>query len=62
MLKQSNYKEKTMLIGTQFIASNGRTVTAIFDEKGKEVKWEIWGVRFPRMFYKLSDYLRYMTK
>lgn len=62
MLRQSNYKEKTMLIGTQFIASNGRTVTAIFDEKGKEVKWEIWGVRFPRMFYKLSDYLRYMTK
>lgn len=62
MLRQSNYKEKTMLIGTQFIASNGRTVIAIFDEKGKEVKWEIWGVRFPRMFYKLSDYLRYMTK
>lgn len=62
MLRQSNYKEKTMLIGTQFIASNGRTVTAIFDEKGKEVKWEIWCVRFPRMFYKLSDYLRYMTK
>ncbi|MDT2619230.1 hypothetical protein P7D33_00055 [Lactococcus petauri] len=50
-----------MLIGTQFIASDGSTVTTIFDEKGKEVKWEIWGVRFPRMFYKLSDYLRYMT-
>ena len=50
-----------MLIGTQFTASNGSTVTAIFDEKGKEVKWEISNVRFPRMFHKLSDYLRYMT-
>lgn len=50
-----------MLIGIQFTTSNGSTVTAILDEKGKEVKWEIWGVRFPRMFYKLSDYLRYMT-
>lgn len=50
-----------MLIGTQFIASDGSTVTTIFDEKGKEVKWEIWGVRFPRVFTVLSDYLRYMT-
>ena len=50
-----------MLIATQFIASNDSIVTAILDEQGKEVKWEIWGVRFPRMFYKLSDYLRYMT-
>lgn len=51
-----------MLIGTQFIASDGSTVTVILDEKGKEVKWEISNVRFPRMFHKLSDYLRYMTK
>lgn len=50
-----------MLIATQFVASNDSIVTAILDEQGKEVKWEIWGVRFPRMFYKLSDYLRYMT-
>lgn len=50
-----------MLIGTQFTASNGSTVTAILDEQGKEVKWEIWGVRFPRVFTVLSDYLRYMT-
>lgn len=51
-----------MLIGTQFKASNGSIVTAILDEQGKEIKWEIWGVRFPRIFYTLSDYLRYMTK
>lgn len=51
-----------MLIGTQFTATNGIMVTTILDEKGKEVKWEIWNVRFPRIFYKLSDYLRYMTK
>ncbi|MDG6154907.1 hypothetical protein NF716_00830 [Lactococcus formosensis] len=50
-----------MLIATQFIASNDSIVTAILDDQGKEVKWEIWGVRFPRIFYKLSDYLRYMT-
>ncbi|MDC0808959.1 hypothetical protein [Lactococcus petauri] len=50
-----------MIIATQFVASNDSIVTAILDEQGKEVKWEIWGVRFPRMFYKLSDYLRYMT-
>ncbi|MFD2254377.1 hypothetical protein ACFSJM_08490 [Lactococcus formosensis subsp. bovis] len=50
-----------MLIGTQFTANNGSTVTVILDEKGKEVKWEIWGVRFPRVFTVLSDYLRYMT-
>ncbi|MDG6142475.1 hypothetical protein NGA84_03830 [Lactococcus formosensis] len=51
-----------MLIATQFVASNDSIVTAILDEQGKEVKWEIWGVRFPRIFYTLSDYLRYMTK
>lgn len=51
-----------MLIATQFVASNGSTVTAILDEQGKEIKWEISNVRFPRMFHKLSDYLRYMTK
>jgi hypothetical protein len=50
-----------MLIATQFIASNDSIVTAILDEQGKEVKWEIWGVRFPRVFTVLSDYLRYMT-
>ncbi|MDG6113783.1 hypothetical protein [Lactococcus formosensis] len=50
-----------MLIATQFIASNDSIITAILDEQGKEVKWEIWGVRFPRVFTVLSDYLRYMT-
>lgn len=50
-----------MLIATQFVASNDSIVTVILDDQGKEIKWEIWGVRFPRMFYKLSDYLRYMT-
>ncbi|MFQ6324327.1 hypothetical protein [Lactococcus garvieae] len=50
-----------MLIATQFVASNDSIVTAILDEQGKEVKWEISNVRFPRMFHKLSDYLRYMT-
>lgn len=50
-----------MLIATQFIASNDSIVTAILDDQGKEVKWEIWGVRFPRVFTVLSDYLRYMT-
>lgn len=50
-----------MLIATQFIASNDSIVTAILDEQGKEVKWEIWGVRFPRVFYRLGDYVRYMT-
>ena len=50
-----------MLIATQFVSSNDSIVTAILDEQGKEVKWEIWGVRFPRVFTVLSDYLRYMT-
>ncbi|MDG6126416.1 MULTISPECIES: hypothetical protein [Lactococcus] len=50
-----------MIVATQFIASNDSIVTAILDEQGKEVKWEIWGVRFPRVFTVLSDYLRYMT-
>ena len=51
-----------MLIATQVVASNDSIVTAILDDQGKEIKWEIWGVRFPRIFYTLSDYLRYMTK
>ncbi|WP_192827243.1 hypothetical protein [Lactococcus garvieae] len=51
-----------MIIGTQFTASNGSTVTVIVDEQGKEVKWDISNVRFPRVFTVLSDYLRYMTK
>lgn len=50
-----------MIVATQFIASNDSIVTAILDEQGKEVKWEIWGVRFPRVFTVFSDYLRYMT-
>ncbi|MDC0825479.1 hypothetical protein [Lactococcus petauri] len=50
-----------MLIATQFVASNDSIVTAILDDQGREIKWEIWGVRFPRVFNVLSDYLRYMT-
>lgn len=47
-----------MLICEQFQTTDGRTVTKFFTRD----LWAVSADGFTRKFYRLSDFLRYMTK
>jgi hypothetical protein len=47
-----------MIICEQFITSDGRTVTKFLTRN----LWTVSNGKTTRKFYRVSDYLRYMTK